>query len=1018
MNAIFRKVKKYLSILQEQIYFGQHPVENVTICPCGYKTGHTPPPLSEFIPYTLGEIWQDNQPDRHAWFHFSVDVDGVSEENQFQLQLDSCGNHVINRPQFMLYVNGELRQGMDANHTYAIFDQAGHYDIYLYAYTGRMVTCGSSRIPSVIASPSVFSVGLLASTRRVRVEIEKLYYDIKVPLDTLEFLDPNSREYAQTLAHLDRAVSMLDLFEVGSPVFFASVRAAQTYMTEEFYGNYCHEQPTTVLCVGHTHIDCAWLWTLQQTGEKVQRSFSTVVELMRRYPEYKFTSSQPLLYRKLKEEAPQIYKEVKRLVKEGRWECEGAMWVEADCNLTSGESLVRQIIYGKRFFREEFGKDNRILWLPDVFGYSAALPQILKKSGVDWFVTSKIAWNDTNTMPYETFRWQGIDGTEINSYFLTSKNITQPDMRITYCGETTPDMIAGTYDRYSQKSLTDEVMIPYGYGDGGGGPTAEFLEMIRRESKGIPGIPNAGTGFLGEFFERMERRMVGQTIPKWRGELYLEFHRGTYTAVSKNKRNNRRSEFLYLNAELMSVLGRLMLNKPFPKAELRRGWEMILTNQFHDIIPGSSIQEVYDQSDKDYAEIQRIGAEIVDSAQQAIAASLDQKNGYVVFNPHSFVGKGSVVIDGVTVLVEEIPPKGYACVKNWTAENHVRIDGRTVETDVFTVRFDEHWQMISLYDKINRKEILHQGEIGNEIRVYPDHPDAYDAWEWQEYSLGCYEAMTDVSDATVMDDGARRGIRLVRPYRHSTLTQTMWFYDSIARIEFETVADWHEQHLMVKAAFPVNINSDKASYEIQFGTVERPTHKNTSWEQAKFEVCGHKYADLSDNGYGVAIINDCKYGYDIHDSVMQLSLFKCSTHPNAADEGEIVFTYALCPHAGTLAQSDVAEQAFLLNATMTARKATGKADLLPLSYSAVSVNNSHVLCETVKEAEDGEALIFRLHEYKNISERTEITFGFDLKSVKLCDLLERDLQDLPLCGRSVTVDMGGFEILTLKVVPK
>ena len=350
-------------------------------------------------------------------------------------------------------------------------------------------------------------------------------------------------------------------------------------------------------------------------------------------------------------------------------------------------------------------------------------------------------------------------------------------------------------------------------------------------------------------------------------------------------------------------------------------------------------------------------------------------------------------------------------------DNHVQIQDRTVETECFKIRFDEYWQMISLYDKINQKEVLRNGEVGNEIRIYPDHPDVYDAWEWQEYSLDHYKALTDVSEMTVVDDGARRGIRVVRPYRHSTLTQTMWFYDSIARIEFETVADWHEQHLMVKAAFPVNVNSDKASYEIQFGTVERPTHKNTSWEQAKFEVCAHKFADLSDNGYGVAIINDCKYGHDIHDGVMQLSLFRCPTYPAPyADQGEIVFTYALCPHAGTLAQSDVVKQAYMLNAPMTALPATGEATSLPTAYSLVSVDKDHVLCETVKEAEDGDELIFRLYECNNISETVNISFGFDVKQVFLCDLLENNIKELEICDNSVALPFGSFEIHTVKVI--
>ncbi len=815
---------------------------------------------------------------------------------------------------------------------------------------------------------------------------------------------------------------MLDLHRVPSEAFLTSVKAASDYMDNTFYGEFCSpakEDEPTVVGIGHTHIDCAWLWTLKQTREKVQRSFSTVVTLMERYPEYLFMSSQAFLYQNLKEEQPELYARIGELIREGRWECEGAMWVEADCNLASGESLVRQIIYGKRFFREEFGVDSRVLWLPDVFGYSAALPQILKKTGVDWFVTSKIGWNDTNGMPYETFRWQGIDGSEVNTYFMTANYIDkQPRRRNTYNADTTPSMTAGTYHRYSQKALSNEVMSTYGFGDGGGGPTPEQLEMITRQEKGIPGLPNAKTGFAGDFLRRMEERMAGRVIPKWQGELYLEYHRGTYTSIAKNKRNNRKSELLYQNAESLACLDRLLFGTPFPKADLRRGWEMILTNQFHDIIPGSSIKEVYDQSDIDYAVIRGIGEQIADAATARVAKNLDASNGYVIFNPHAFQASGSVLIDGKTAWVEEIPSKGYACVSAPMTENRVRIDGRTVDTDIFRVEFDNMMQIISIYDKQADREVLTGGKIGNEIRLYPDHPDKYDNWEWQAYSLDCYTALTSLSDVQTVEDGVRRGVRITRPYKNSTLTQTVWFYDSLRRIDFDTYADWHEHHLMVKAAFPVDINADKASYEIQFGTVERPTHKNTSWDAAKFEVCAHKYADLSEGGYGVALLNDCKYGYDIHDGVMQLSLFKCGTDPNPeADQGEHRFVYSLYPHVGTLAESDVAKQAYLLNAPLTAYAACGNQNHIPASYSLLSLDRDHVLCETVKEAEEGDDLILRLYEYKNMKDRVTVTLGFDAESVTLCDMLELPEKEIALSGRSFTLPISAFEVLTLRVKP-
>ena len=776
----------------------------------------------------------------------------------------------------------------------------------------------------------------------------------------------------------------------------------------------------TTVCIGHTHIDCAWKWTLKQTREKVQRSFATVLELMRRYPEYKFMSSQALLYQNLKEEAPELYEEVKEMIKAGRWECEGAMWVEADCNLSSGESLVRQVLYGKNYFLDEFGVENRVLWLPDVFGYSAALPQILRKSGVDWFVTSKISWNDTNRMPYDTFRWRGIDGTEINTQFITAQDdYGKPTgTGCTYVGSTRSTQVQGTYKRYGQKQLHNEAILTFGYGDGGGGPTARHLELAARGAKGIPGGPNLKIDFAGNYLKRLEQNMANRPdVPRWQGELYLEFHRGTYTTMARNKRSNRQCEFLYQDAELLSTTAAALWGSAFPQAELHKGWEMILTNQFHDIIPGSSIQEVYDQSDIDYAEIKAIGTGIVEDVKKRIAEGIGKYHGYVVFNPHSFAVSGLVTVDGRCVrTTQPIPPKGYLATNGFCKENKVHIEGHTVETDRLCVTFDEAWQMVSIYDKKAGREVLKAGAIGNELRVHADYPHVYDAWEWQPYSREEYKTITAVSSVEILEDGVRKGIKIQRPHMHSTITQTIWFYDGTTRIDFETVADWHDRHQMLKVAFPVDVNADKATYEIQFGTVERPTHCNTSWDAAKFEVCAHKYADLSDGGYGVTLMNDCKYGHDIHDGVIQLSLLRSPTDPNPeADQGRIPVTYSLYPHEGTLADTDVPMQAYYLNYPMTAVAATGEKDTLPTAYTALSLDADNVICETVKQAEKGEGTVLRLYECRNRRTKTTLTLGIPAGRVFLCDMMERELSELPVKDGCVGLTLGGFEILTLKV---
>ena len=998
-----RKIKRYLEILRENRFFNFVRIDGISYCDADYKSGHTPPPASAFRPYEWGESWGTGN-DSHAWFKVSVSVPESMRAYPLELVIASENNGGWDacNPQYIVYIDGKLRQGADINHTEIVLDGAASHEVCLYGYTG----------------PNLERTRLFLSLRNVRSAVEALCYDIAAPLEATDFLDENSREYAVILAHLDEAVSMLDLFDVGSEAFLASVDRARAYLADEFYGKACEASRELVACIGHTHIDCAWKWTFRQSREKVQRSFATVLELMRRYPEYKFMSSQPLLYKYMKQEAPELYEEIRERVREGRWEPEGAMWVEADCNLTSGESLVRQLVHGKRFFRDEFGIESHVLWLPDVFGYSAAMPQILRKSGVDWFVTSKISWNETNQIPCDTFRWYGIDGTPINTHFLTAQNKVRgqaPSRYTTYVGNTRPAMLAGSYDRYQNKNLTSESIVTFGFGDGGGGPTAEHLEYLRRSERGILGVPRSEIKFAGEFLSSLEKKIKdNRLLPKWRGELYLEFHRGTYTSISKNKRNNRKSEFLYLDAEGLSVLTEKLVGRAAPKNELYAGWEEILNNQFHDVIPGSSIGPVYEQCDLDYARILAIGNSVRSDAEGAIAEHLAE-GAYAVFNPHSFVGNGLVEIDGKTAIVQDVPSKGYRRVapSELVTENHVVIDGKTVTTDRYTVEFDDAWQLARIYDRLARREVL--TGVGNEICLYADYPDRYDAWEWQAYSKDRYIPLTAVSSVERVSDGAREGIRITRPYRSSELVQTVWFTDSGEAIVFETVVDWHEHHTMVKAAFPVDINADKATYEIQFGTLERPTHFNTSWEQAQFEVCAQKYADLSEGNYGVAILNDCKYGHDIHEGVIRLSLFKSPTDPwKDADQGRIEFTYALMPHVGPFVQSNVQREAYYLNYPMRAVPTVGQESTIPESYSLVSVDRENVICETVKEAYDSTDTVLRFYESKNEKCEARITFGFPVSSCCLTDLLENELAELDVKDNGVTLPIGAFEIVTLK----
>ena len=1004
MSFTYEKVKKITDILGEQRVRHRAPVGGVLYYPCEYKVGNDMPELSLFVPYDMDGKW-GRKDDDHAWFyvHVTRPAEMKDEELYLSVATDKSGWDADN-PQFIGYVNGKMQQGLDINHTDLLLGEQDEYDVFLYAYTG----------------PKLSRVELHVSLFTKNDDVEKLYYDLLVPRQVLDFLDVHSHEYATILLHLDRAVDQLNLLKVPSAEFYSSVLDAEAYIQKEFYEKYCCEQDTTTVCIGHTHIDCAWLWTLSQTREKVQRSFSTVIELMKRYPEYKFMSSQALLYKYCKEEAPELYEEIKKMVAAGRWEVEGAMWVEADCNLSSGESLVRQVMYGKRFFRDEFGVNSHILWLPDVFGYSAALPQILRKSEVDWFVTSKISWNEKNMMPYDTFSWKGIDGTEINAFFLTPQNKRRhaaPAIRTTYVGDTNAPMIAGTYHRYQQKDLSNEAILTYGYGDGGGGPTAEHIELMRRTAHGIPGCPNAKSEFASDALARLARKIKNNPkLPKWQGELYLELHRGTLTGIAKNKRNNRKSEQLYQTTEWLASMTNVLADRPFPKKALHEGWEMILTNQFHDIIPGSSIFEVYEDCDRDYATIRSLAERELEASISVLLGKIRADGKYVVFNPNSFVGNGVVSYNGQSYYVTDVPAKGYRVVELKKQESSVKIQGRTVKTPFYTVEFDENYNIARLYDKKNDREVLKNGELGNRLRVYQDNPYNWDGWEMSDYHKDKIYYMDAYASAETVEEGARTGIRILRPHMSSTLTQTVWFYNDLARIDFETHVDWHEQHQLLKVAFPVDVNTDRATYEIQFGNVERPTHTNTSWDAMKFEVCGHKYADLSDNGYGVSLLNDCKYGHDIHDGVMQLTLIKCATYPNPyADQGAHDFTYSLYPHAGNFCAADTVRAAYDLNQPMSVYEGKAGDGTLPQNYSMISCNSDNVILETVKESEDGNDLIVRMYESKNMRTSVKLTLGFDAKEVHLANLMEDEGAPLSLDGRTVCLKVEPFEIVTLRI---
>ena len=938
----------------------------------------------------------------------------------FQLLTGQEGQWDATNPQFSVYVDGVLRQGFDVNHTaLRLTDNAvagTTYDLFLSAFTGTQN----------------FHLQFNTSLRTVDPVTEKLYYDLLIPWQVLCLLEKDDPAYLELAEILTGAVNLLDMRKPGSKAYYESVEAAEALLTQALYTN-PRESAATVCCIGHTHIDVAWLWTLAVTQDKAVRSFSTVLELMKKYPEYRFMSSQPQLYQYVKKNAPEIYAQIQERVAEGRWEAEGGMFLEADCNLTSGESLVRQFLYGKRFFKQEFGVDNQILWLPDVFGYSAALPQIMKKSGIRYFMTTKISWNATNRLPYDSFFWKGIDGTKILTHFIPTRDYVQPGSNsgnttiTTYTGDLHPRQMKGAWQRYQQKNLNRQVLCAYGYGDGGGGPTGWMLESQRRMAYGIPGCPRTKQTSALEFFNQLSRDLEGKKVPIWSGELYLEFHRGTYTSMARNKKWNRRGEFALTNLESGALLAEQLLAAEYPK--LQKYWEILLRNQFHDILPGSSIFEVYEDSKAEYQKLFQFTA----AAEQSYLSGIAEQVGRtIVWNPNGQILSGFVELphrDGrkhvqqtaagtYLAWAQNIPAKGYAVLEDTApAAGPVEISTDRVETPYAAVTLNSKGQITSWFDKTAQRQLLQEGQCGNVLMTYEDKPFNFDNWELQDYYREKFWPVEELLGAEVVENGPfRYALKLQWQYQDSIITEVLYFYPNSPRVDIHFSTDWKEDQILLKALFPVEMNTTEATFEIQYGNVKRSTAVNTSWDQARFEVFHHKWMDVSEGGYGVSFLNDCKYGVSVEENVVGLSLLKCGRDPNPhADREYHEAVYSVFPHLGSWQEAGTVQEAYLLNNPLRAYVSHSGSNALPQRYSLVEHNHRNIMVECVKKAEDGPDTIIRLYEFEN--RRTDVHLHLHQKAAKiwLCNLLEEQEVLLAENTQDFVVPAEPFGIVTIRV---
>ncbi|MCI9141060.1 MAG: alpha-mannosidase [Lachnospiraceae bacterium] len=1027
---------KLIHIVKELIYSDRTDIHTIRMARTGRRI-QSPEELSE-QEWTVSDgepVWGGNN--EYYWFRFEAVIPDSCQGKTVVLEITTGreGQWDATNPQFLAYVNGKVRQGLDVNHREILLTESAEagerFRIDLSAFTGTQN----------------FRLHLHVELRVLHRDIEKYYYDLWVPYQVGYLLEREQTEALEISECITESLNLLDLRREYSASFYESLRRAQDYLQQEFYEKKCGKSKEIIYAVGHTHIDIAWLWTLAVTADKSVRSFATALELMRQYPEFIFMSSQPQLYLYVKENAPEVYEEIKSRVKQGRWEAEGGMFVEADCNLASGESLVRQFLYGKRFFREEFGVENEILWLPDVFGYSAALPQIMRKCGIRYFMTTKISWNETNKIPYDTFLWQGIDGTRILTHFICAKDYyhypvafeekKRPEHFTTYNGYLNPSQIKGTWKRYSQKRLNDSALICYGHGDGGGGTTRDMLENQRRIAKGIPGCPRTKVSTALEFFRHLEEETDGKkTLPLWAGELYLEYHRGTYTSMARNKRYNRQAEFLLHNLEALHTIGLLNRKTAYPGQKLEELWKIVLKNQFHDILPGSGIREIYEDSKREYEQVLREGYALEARAMGLLTEAVEAGEGeLVVFNRNGFAASDYVYVenpetvplnlertwDGKGILyVKDVPALGYRTISDAGesgARGFLQVTTDTVETEDLKVTLNKAGQFTSVYDKKEQRELLSPGQCGNRLVTYEDRPHNYDAWDINDYYTLKAWPLDEEAEISILEQNAMRAVlRVHRKYLDSTIVQDLIFYHEGTRIDVVNHVDWKEKNILLRSLIPVDIHAEQASYEIQYGNVQRSTYYNTSWEQAKFEVCAHKWIDLSEDGYGVSVLNDCKYGYDIHDGVIGLTMLKSAVYPNPdADKEQHEFAYSIVLHRGGWRENETIQKAYLFNNPLTARKKEQAGGTLPGRFSFAEIDRKNVVIEVLKMAEDGDGVILRLYEAFNRRTHAALRLAEPVRKAAECDMLEQEEKILQAEGSVLRLIFEPYEIKTLKI---
>ncbi|WP_269046089.1 alpha-mannosidase [Paenarthrobacter sp. Z7-10] len=1003
----------------------------------------------DYSPFKVGEPW--GRPWGTVWFHVTGDMpsgfgkaSGRSVEAVVDLGFDpafpgfQCEG-IIWRP------DGSIVKALSPRNSWVPVD-GGDIDFYVEAAANPNV--GQAFNPTPMGDKATAGIEPLYRLRQVDIAerddtVWELNQDVWVLRGLMLQLGVDVPRRGEILAALERMLDVMDPEDVGGTAAAGRAELAAV-LARPAYASAHH-----IVATGHAHIDSAWLWPVRETIRKCARTFSNVVALMDADPNFVFSCSSAQQLAWMKSSYPELFERIKAKVAAGQFVPVGGMWVESDTNMPGGEAMARQFVAGKSFFRREFGVDPQEVWLPDSFGYSGALPQIVAAAGAKWFLTQKISWNQTNKFPHHTFDWEGIDGTRVFTHF--------PPVD-TYNSELSAAELAHAQRNYREKGRGTVSLVPFGWGDGGGGPTREMIAAAARTAD-LEGSPAVRIGTAASFFEQAQAEYPNP--PVWVGEMYLELHRGTYTSQSNTKRGNRRSEHLLREAELWAATAAVRNGTPYPYDELERLWQLVLLQQFHDILPGSAIAWVHQDAERNYAAISRdLEALIAASATAVVGegtvplllnaaphprsgvpalaagAVVDAAAGLVAGTASGTTAAGvtaasttatgttepGVTATGTTAAITTASGVTAAARPGGAVKASTAADAHTLDNGVIRATIDDAGRLISLLDYASGRESIAPGEFGNHLEFHRDIPNQWDAWDIDEHYRRSVRSLDQViAPVELVQSEAEAAVVVSRSTGKSTITQRLSLTPNAASLTIVTNIDWKDEDKLLKLGFPFDVRADRSAAETQFGHVYRATHENTSWEAAKFEICAHRWIHVGEPGYGVAVSNDATYGHDVTRNVradggtttrVRLSLLRAPRYPDpTTDQGQRTFTVTVRPGA---AIADAVEEGYRTN--LVPRIVNGAHPVEPL----LTVSNPAIVIEAVKLAEDRSGdVIVRL--YESLGERStgSVTAGFDVTSVQVTDLLEDEIAapaGIGTASAGADLTLRPFQLVTLRFV--